>query len=81
VSDLISFTDTMALRDLVEGDCGGTNSLVRLTSHFVQDRGLKEEGLRHPFPNGDGFSNTDSDQVINIIDILIKEQILRNIMG
>jgi peroxin-5 len=71
----------MALRDLVEGDCGGTNSLVRLTSHFVQDRGLKEEGLRHPFPNGDGFSNTDSDQVINIIDLLIKEQILRNIMG
>jgi peroxin-5 len=54
----------MALRDLVEGDCGGTNSLVRLTSHFVQDRGLKEEGLRHPFPHGDGFSNTDSDQVI-----------------
>lgn len=54
----------MALRDLVEGDCGGTNSLVRLTTHFVQDRGLKEEGLRHPFPHGDGFSNTDSDQVI-----------------
>lgn len=54
----------MALRDLVEGDCGGTNSLVRLTSHFVQDRGLKEEGLRHPFQHGDGFSNTDSDQVI-----------------
>jgi len=54
----------MALRDLVEGDCGGTNSLVRLTSHFVQDRGLKEEGLRHPFPHSDGFSNTDSDQVM-----------------
>lgn len=54
----------MALRDLVEGDCGGTNSLVRLTSHFVQDRGLKEEGLRHPFPHGDGFSNTDSDQLV-----------------
>lgn len=54
----------MALRDLVEGDCGGTNSLVRLTSHFVQDRGLKEEGLRHPFRHGDGFSNTDSDQLV-----------------
>ncbi|XP_021935209.1 peroxisomal targeting signal 1 receptor isoform X2 [Zootermopsis nevadensis] len=55
----------MALRDLVEGDCGGTNSLVRLTSHFVQDRGLKEEGLRHPFQNGGGFSNTDSDQLVH----------------
>ncbi|PSN32452.1 Peroxisomal targeting signal 1 receptor [Blattella germanica] len=54
----------MALRDLVDGDCGGTNSLVRLTSHFVQDRGLKEEGLRHPFPHGDSFSNTDSDELV-----------------
>jgi peroxin-5 len=54
----------MALRDWVEGDGGGTNSLVRLTTHFVQDRGLKEEGLRHPFQHSDGFSNTDSDQVI-----------------
>jgi hypothetical protein len=61
---LIIIAGAMALRDLVEGDCGGTNSLVRLTSHFVQDKGLKEEGLRHPFPHSDGFTNTDSDQVI-----------------
>ncbi|XP_014237057.1 peroxisomal targeting signal 1 receptor [Trichogramma pretiosum] len=36
----------MSMRDLVEGDCGGPNPLIRLTSHFVKDHGLKEEGVR-----------------------------------
>lgn len=39
----------MALRNLVEDQCGGPNSLVQLTSHFVQDRGLTDQGLLHPF--------------------------------
>ncbi|XP_014246728.1 peroxisomal targeting signal 1 receptor isoform X2 [Cimex lectularius] len=52
----------MALRKLVEGDCGGANSLVNLTSHFVQDRGLKDEG--YAFPHSDHIASSSSEQLV-----------------
>ncbi|XP_011498019.1 PREDICTED: peroxisomal targeting signal 1 receptor [Ceratosolen solmsi marchali] len=54
----------MALRELVEGDCGGPNPLIRLTSHFVKDHGLKEEGVRDLFGSIDPFETGNSDQLV-----------------
>ncbi|CAD1480983.1 unnamed protein product, partial [Heterotrigona itama] len=54
----------MAFRELVEGDCGGPSSLIRLTSHFVRDHGFKEEGIHHPFDHVEPFQASDSDQLV-----------------
>ena len=34
------------MKGLVEGDCGGTNPLLNLASHYTQDRGYVNEGLQ-----------------------------------
>lgn len=36
----------MAFRDLVEGDCGNSSSLLGLASHYVNNHGFKEEGIQ-----------------------------------
>ncbi|XP_060876872.1 peroxisomal targeting signal 1 receptor isoform X1 [Metopolophium dirhodum] len=36
----------MSIRDLVESDCGGSNSLVKLSTHFLQDHAFKDQDLK-----------------------------------
>ncbi|KAG5343674.1 PEX5 protein, partial [Acromyrmex heyeri] len=53
----------MAFRELVEEDCGGSSSLIRLASHYVRDHGFKEEGIHRPFSSSETFQTPDADQL------------------
>ncbi len=55
----------MSFRNLVEDQCGTANSLVQLSSHFVQDKGLSDQGILHPFQH-ENFQKQD-DQVTDAI--------------
>ncbi|XP_037085329.1 peroxisomal targeting signal 1 receptor-like [Pollicipes pollicipes] len=37
----------MAMRDLLEGECGGPNAVAKLTSHVTRDRAHRQNELRH----------------------------------
>ncbi|KAL0105384.1 hypothetical protein PUN28_016798 [Cardiocondyla obscurior] len=54
----------MAFRELVEGDCGGSSSLLQLTSHYVQDHAFKEQGIHQPFSSSETFQASDADQLV-----------------
>ncbi|KAK7477925.1 hypothetical protein BaRGS_00030834, partial [Batillaria attramentaria] len=53
----------MASRGLVEGECGGANSLIKLTSHFTQDKAFRQEAhgasARQHVPGSVGISHPD----------------------
>lgn len=61
----------MSIRDLVENDCGGSNSLVKLSTHFVQDHALKDQDLKqsvHNFENNEqSFLESSTGEVIKIL--------------
>lgn len=40
----------MSFRDLVDSECGGSNSLVKFSTHFVQDHAFKDQGLSQSGP-------------------------------
>ncbi|XP_022110195.1 peroxisomal targeting signal 1 receptor-like isoform X1 [Acanthaster planci] len=62
----------MAMRELVDGECGTANPLMRLTQHYSQDKSLRQEGLRgaasrpfDPAAAARGFLDTPENDLVN----------------
>jgi len=60
----------MSIRDLVESDCGGSNPLVKLSTHFVQDHAFKDQDLKQSTQNAESsdqrFLESSTGDVIEI---------------
>ena len=35
----------MSLKEVVDRDCGGSNALMKLTTHFTEDKALQQRGF------------------------------------
>ncbi|KAL8617381.1 hypothetical protein ACOMHN_066498 [Nucella lapillus] len=57
-------------RNLVDGECGGANSLMKLTSHFTQDKAFKQEAI------GPGFRPQHFDQVGRPVDVAHPDELV-----
>lgn len=68
------FQFKMSIRDLVENECGGTNSLVELSTHFVQDHAFKDQDLKQSTQlgenSGQSFLESSTGEVIQILLVI-----------
>jgi len=64
----------MSIRDLVENECGGSNSLVELSTHFVRDHTFKDQDLKQSTQSGENsgqsFLETSTGEVIKILLVI-----------
>jgi len=60
----------MSIRDLVESDCGSSNSLIKLSTHFVQDHAFKDQDLKQSTQTAENsdqrFLESSTGEVIKI---------------
>lgn len=64
----------MSFQNLLEGDCGGQNPLIKIGSHFTQDQSFRQERV-HPLS-----PDISQAELVGVLFILILLRILCNIL-